>query len=166
MLAACPWCVPLRASLQMSGMYQMSFLEAASSSTGALDAALELAEPLLARHQVGAAGLEHLPALGFEAARQQPQERRLAHAVVAADEQRARRASAGRPSRRRQDLAPQPRLDQQLQLLALRPEAAERGEEGAIDAGALEGVELPDQCAGERMVHLLQEGANLRRREA
>ena len=32
MLAACPWCVPLRASCSMSGMYQMSFLEAASSS--------------------------------------------------------------------------------------------------------------------------------------
>ena len=33
MLAACPWCVPLRANCRMSGMYQMSFLEAASSST-------------------------------------------------------------------------------------------------------------------------------------
>ena len=35
----------------------------------ALDAPLELAEPLLARHQVGAAGLEHGPALFLEAPR-------------------------------------------------------------------------------------------------
>ena len=32
---------------------------------GRLDAPLELAEPLLARHQVGAAGLEHGPALAW-----------------------------------------------------------------------------------------------------
>ena len=57
----------------------------------ALDAALELPEPLLSRHQVGAAGFEDFPALALEAARQQPQKRRLAHPVVAADEQRARR---------------------------------------------------------------------------
>ena len=57
-------------------MYQMSFLAAASSSTVLLDAALELAEPLLARHQVGRAGLEHRPALALESFGQQPQERR------------------------------------------------------------------------------------------
>ena len=68
----------------------MSFFDAASSSTRALDATLELAEPLLAGHQIGAAGFEHGPALPFQPAAEQPQERGLADAQVAAHQQRAR----------------------------------------------------------------------------
>ena len=142
----------------------MSFLEAASSSTARWMRPFELAEPLLSRHQVGTAGLEDFPALAFEASRQQPQKRRLAHAVVAADEQRSRRRLQASRLGGRQGLAPHLGLDQQFQLLAIRPEATERGEEGAIDAGALESVELPDQRRGVGVVDPLQEGLDRARR--
>ena len=125
---------------------------------GLLDAGLELAEPLLARHQVGAAGFEHLPARLLETVGKQTQERGLAHAVLAADQHRARRRLPRHRLGRLQHLLPHLGLDQQLALLAVPPEAAEGAEEGAVDAGALVAVELLGQLRRERMMDALQEG--------
>ena len=52
------------------------------------DAALELAEPLLAGHEIGAARLEHAPALPRDPPGKQPQERGLADQPLAAHQQR------------------------------------------------------------------------------
>ena len=125
---------------------------------GLLDAGLELAEPLLACHQVGAAGFEHLPARLLETVGEQTQERGLAHAVLAADQQRARRRLPRHRLGSLQHLLPHLGLDQQLALLAVAPEAAERAEERAVDAGALVAVELLGQLHRERMMDALQEG--------
>ena len=130
----------------------------------ALDAAFELAEPLLAGHQVGGAGLEHAPAFALEPLREEPQERRLAHAVLAADQQRSRGRLQRRGLGSHQGLPPQLGLDQQLRLLPVGPEAAEGGEKCAIDTGALDVVELPYQCRRMRVVDALEERPDLRRR--
>ncbi len=131
---------------------------------GALDAPLELAEPLLARHQVGRAGFEHRPALALESFGQQPQERRLAHPVLAAHEQRPRGRLQRRGLGRHQRLLPRLGLDQELSVLPVRPEPPERGEKRAIDAGALDAVELPDERGGVRMMNALEKCPDLGRR--
>ena len=87
MLALCPWCVPLRASCRRSGMYQISFLATVISSAAWRMRPSELAEPLLARHQIGAARLEYGPALLGESLREEPKHGGFPDELFAADQQ-------------------------------------------------------------------------------
>ena len=68
---------------------------------GLADATLELAEPLLPGHDVGATCLEHGPASVGKATRGELQEGGLADQPLAANEQRARRLLAQRRFRGR-----------------------------------------------------------------
>src|SRR5215510_7168113 len=88
------------------------------------DAAFELAEPLLSRHDVSAARFEHGPASVREASRGELQERSLAHQPLAADEQRARRLLAQRRFGGRKVRTPIIWFDQKIGGFLVAPEAA------------------------------------------
>ena len=85
---------------------------------GALNAALELAEPLLARHQIGAPCLENRPAAPRQPARQELQKRGLSDPGLPADDERTHRRQLGARLRSVQRLAPLVEVDQELIVLA------------------------------------------------
>ena len=134
-------------------MYQMSFFEVESSSTRLLNAPFELAEPLLAGHEVGAARLEHLPAFALDALGDagggtrscRRAARRLREAIAAAGQNGGLGAC--------EHLAPGLRLQEEVELaIAFPPEAAEGGEERAVDHGALLRVDFSDKPFRKRAV--------------
>ena len=123
---------------------------------GFLDAPLKLAEPLLARHEIRAAGLEDGPAFAFQPFREQSQEGGLADARLAACQERTRGLSRNRRLGIRQHVAPRLGLNEQIEFLALAPEASEGGEERAVDNRALLLVDLKDELARKSVVHTLK----------
>ena len=93
-----------------------------------------------------------------EPARGELQEGGLADEPLAADQQRTRRLLAQRCLRGREMLAPVVRLDQEVGGVLVPPEAAEGGEERAVDAALLDPFQLRAQRAGGRMIDALEEG--------
>ena len=129
-------CLPLvgaaEGDLQDVGDVPDDFLGGGELLDGALDAPLELAEPFLSGHQVGTAGFEDAPAKPFEPAAEQLEERGLADAHFAAHQQRARMRAEHVRSGFCERIGPVRRLDEDVVGGGL-PEAAERGEERAIN---------------------------------
>ena len=129
---------------------------------GALDPPLELAEPLLSRHEIGPARLEHCPSLAVEPPGEQAQKRRLADPSLSARQQRAGRRLARGCLRRLQRVLPGVGLDQCVEAPRTGPEAAEGGQKLAVDVDALVSFQLLGKRDRERMIDALEEGLDHR----
>ena len=132
-------------------MYQISFLADGQLLDRALDAALELAEPLLARHQVGAAGLEHGPAFVLPAACASSRRNVVlpTRCSPLTSSDRVGVCSDAASAATRSSRQASGSISSSV-VFAVGPEAAERGQECAIDVRALDVVELPYQRRGMR----------------
>jgi hypothetical protein len=120
------------------------------------DAALELTEPYLARHEIGAARLEHAPIGAGETLGQELQKRGLAHQLLAAHQERAHRRLQQRGLGGGERRVPAVRFDQALRLLRIPPEAAERSQKRMIDIALLDRVEPADERGRQRMIDAFQ----------
>ncbi len=124
----------------------------------ALDAAFEFAEPFLPGHEIGAARLEHEPAVRGEALCQQVIERGLADAMLARDQQRTDRFLARRRLGAGQGFLPAFGLDRVFQFPLVAPEAAEGRQEGLVDRTQLMLLQPLAQDFRRRMLDAVEDG--------
>jgi hypothetical protein len=125
-------------------------------------APLELAEPDLAGHEVGAARFEDPPICAGQTLGQEQQERGLADQLLAGHQERAKRGLQQRGLRGRQGCVPAVRLDQGLGRALVGPEAAERSQEGVVDIIPVTQIELARERGRERMIDALEESLDER----
>ena len=143
--------------LQDIGYVPNEFLADGDLSDRAAYALLQLTEPLLARHQLGAAGLDDLPTFVRKPLRKQAQQRGLSGLRLADDDQRTRRLPAGDFQRAVDDGAPVVRHYGERGKGPGVPDIANRIEESVVDMRALGFGYFRKERRGERVLQGFQQ---------